>query len=407
MLQKRIALLGQSRVDYPLNKTSQLIFEHSGDNLGNFLFRYALESLLENHHISTFNLSVDPQKLCAENDLIVIPSANQFNNRFDLTGWANFFEKCTIPLLAIGVGAQSAINQADAIQLKPGTRRYFDVLKEKCPTLLLRGAYTQECLAQIGITNTEILGCPSNLISDDEELGETVAAGFDRDITLLNIGSCELAGGQNGLTMEKKFIAECIQRQGIYSIQAPFSAFAGVWDRNFEAFDQYFGRFTNDARALYERSFVFASAEEWLRRLQGCSHSVGMRVHGTVAPLQAGVPAVCVVHDSRTKELAQTMKLPFLELGDAVDLAVPEILTQGAASFSARAYDANRKRQLEVVRQLFSSAGVELSQGGLPETFDWQKYIQHNPDLRSAGIDTFEKASTHWLLHGKSEARRY
>jgi lipopolysaccharide biosynthesis protein len=38
-------------------------------------------------------------------------------------------------------------------------------------------------------------------------------------------------------------------------------------------------------------------------------------------------------------------------------------------------------------------------------TLDWSWYILHYSDLRTAGIDTEEKARAHWRDHGKSERR--
>ena len=38
-------------------------------------------------------------------------------------------------------------------------------------------------------------------------------------------------------------------------------------------------------------------------------------------------------------------------------------------------------------------------------TLDWSWYILHYNDLRTAGVDTKEKALAHWLEHGKAERR--
>lgn len=37
-----------------------------------------------------------------------------------------------------------------------------------------------------------------------------------------------------------------------------------------------------------------------------------MRIHGTMLALQAGTPALCIVHDSRTEELCEIMKIPYI-----------------------------------------------------------------------------------------------
>jgi hypothetical protein len=39
------------------------------------------------------------------------------------------------------------------------------------------------------------------------------------------------------------------------------------------------------------------------------------------------------------------------------------------------------------------------------ENFDWKFYISSNPDLTTAGIDTFDTAWRHWVDHGQHEGR--
>ena len=43
----------------------------------------------------------------------------------------------------------------------------------------------------------------------------------------------------------------------------------------------------------------------------------------------------------------------------------------------------------------------------VPRDFDWETYLQNNPDLGPAGINTEEKAKKHWEEYGKKEGRNY
>ena len=44
-----------------------------------------------------------------------------------------------------------------------------------------------------------------------------------------------------------------------------------------------------------------------------------MRIHGTMVPLQAGVPSILIAHDQRTSGLAQTMGIPRITCKEFVD----------------------------------------------------------------------------------------
>ena len=43
----------------------------------------------------------------------------------------------------------------------------------------------------------------------------------------------------------------------------------------------------------------------------------------------------------------------------------------------------------------------------LPKNFDWQFYLENNPDLKDAGLSTQTDAENHWLNHGHQENRKY
>lgn len=43
----------------------------------------------------------------------------------------------------------------------------------------------------------------------------------------------------------------------------------------------------------------------------------------------------------------------------------------------------------------------------LPNNFDWQFYLENNPDLIEAGISSQREAEQHWIKHGHNEDRKY
>lgn len=47
-----------------------------------------------------------------------------------------------------------------------------------------------------------------------------------------------------------------------------------------------------------------------------------------------------------------------------------------------------------------------IDESGFPD-FDWKTYLDNYPDLRKVGIDSEQKAMTHWLDYGRREGRTY
>ncbi len=62
----------------------------------------------------------------------------------------------------------------------------------------------------------------------------------------------------------------------------------------------------------------FANYSDWISYMATRSFCVGTRIHGTVASLLAGTPAILIAHDSRTLEMADAMSIPFARAESAV-----------------------------------------------------------------------------------------
>jgi hypothetical protein len=58
---------------------------------------------------------------------------------------------------------------------------------------------------------------------------------------------------------------------------------------------------------------VFFDVQMWLDYLASRDFVIGTRLHGTIAGLLAGTPSVLIVHDSRTREMANIMSIPSVE----------------------------------------------------------------------------------------------
>ena len=99
-----------------------------------------------------------------------------------------------------------------------------------------------------------------------------------------------------------------------------------------------------DDFARWSRAYgnVFFNVSNWIEHCRRFDFVVGTRIHGTAIALQAGVPALCIVHDSRTLELCQTMKVPYVMADELADgIRRDELLA--LSHFDAVEFDENRR----------------------------------------------------------------
>ena len=66
-----------------------------------------------------------------------------------------------------------------------------------------------------------------------------------------------------------------------------------------------------------DRTRFYVDPWPWIDDLRDFDFSFGTRIHGTIAALLAGTPAVVLAHDSRTLELARYFDIPHRLMRDA------------------------------------------------------------------------------------------
>ena len=132
-----------------------------GQNTGNMMFTQALLNVLEGARWGSFGIA--PADLEAR-DVIVIAGANWINE-FDDYGWlADRLEKTSLPVVLVGVGAQSSLAM-EIPKVTPGTMRFLSLVKDRSVSIAARGGFTCDVLAQLGINNAVPTGCPSLLLA--------------------------------------------------------------------------------------------------------------------------------------------------------------------------------------------------------------------------------------------------
>ncbi len=368
---KRVAILGNPTINYYFHKTTSEIFDQAGKNTGNQLFRFAIYS-----HISSpkqiVDFNTDPEYIKNNFDILVIPSANQVNPAWDLGSRAKFIEQCQLPVLVIGLGAQAPQLEFDEkLELQPGTIRYLKVISEYSKRIAVRGKFTVRCLQQYGIENTVVMGCPSIFLSPRSNLGQIIEPKYQKQIVKLSVASGSCPPNKIHQLVERKLIDLVDSYQGHYICQAPQDLIALSRSRieeiqqldYLQKIHSYLMPKVSDSEfvSFARRHFVsFWNVESWLEFLSTCDFSLGKRIHGNIAAIQAETPALVITHDSRTKELCNTMKIPnmamkeFLKTHDLIDL-IEKI------SFNGTIFDQNRFGLAKIYRSLFEDNKIECN----------------------------------------------
>lgn len=359
-------------------KSSQAISKISGQNLGNLVFRHALASIIANYFdFDTVDYQEFAERVKKNHpDLVIISCANwlgtrsqdERSNKFR----ADLLEPLKCNVVSFGLGVQ-APQYANSVALGPESKRLAKVLACKAGLLSVRDQLTAKVLRGMGIDNICITGCPSNFINTRPDLGKAIA----RKAELLaqqglpwaqtRVAISEMSGGHkvSGSVLRRMFEV-MNSAPSFYIVQSP------------ELLPLVYGESTNIPNVytansglsiqdcmnrLKSTALAFSNVEAWLDFSRTCDLSFGMRIHGTMVPLQAEVPSLMIGHDSRTLGLAHEMCIPGLTPQAFMALSLEDPLALWQEIFDQiQQYDDNRAHLSQVLVGFLSENNLPATQ---------------------------------------------
>ncbi|WP_270934836.1 polysaccharide pyruvyl transferase family protein [Falsiroseomonas oryzae] len=343
---KPIAVIGTpGRVPAAWRRDTAGAFGETGHNTGNLAFQHATWSLLEGEKY-TISFDFDPAAVKERARLVCVPAANFLYAGFDLGGFADRLAATGLPLMVLGLGAQAMKDIAE-VKLQPGTERLLRLFGERCARIAVRGRHTAAVLERYGVTNFEVLGCPSNFINPDPCMGAAILERWRGG------GRERLAWAPTFYSYNAAFEGQIHAALGAALVeivaQDPLPAVALARGDRSAAIAQWLetkaGYLSALAPAEQARAVAilraYFDAEAWLdayRRLDGV---IGSRIHGVNLGWQAGRAGLVVSYDLRTAELAETMGIPLVQ-AKGLDAANLLRRMDEAVERCAGAYDARR-----------------------------------------------------------------
>jgi hypothetical protein len=370
MLRKPVIIEGNPFIADAYRKSSSALLEEVGGNTGNLAFRYAVnDQFLNASHRSWSNSANEIRDV---GDVVVLPLANQLGKHTDLGSLAVQLREIGLPVVGVGLGAQS--NEiGDDVWLTDGTHEWLKTILslrvDGEPNIGVRGEYTKSQIERWGYTDSVVVtGCPSNFINLSDDIAAQVSAGFKRKGRRIAVA----AGIPyiSGLAKLESQLADIVTlTDGAYIVQHDLEMlqiarndFDSMGPGLFELTHDYVQPFlTADEFRSWCRRYAFAllDVRYWMDFLKRFDFVVGTRFHGVMLAIQAGVPAGCIAHDSRTFEMCETMGVPVCRANE-INGAVTQSNIRDLFSFDAEAYKAKRRRLASAYCSIARGAGLRL-----------------------------------------------
>ncbi len=249
-----------------------------------------------------------------EFDRFVLPMANSYRETFlpHLQRLAEVIERLTIPVTVVGIGAQLPYGtEFDTLpdDYKKIVTRFTRAVLDRSASIGVRGEYTARMLKYLGFgdEHVRVIGCPS--MFGNGPLGPLV-----RKVDYLRYDS-PLAISYTPKVKGVDRLVEANTNRYANSVIVPQQhqrLALMLWGENPAKIPNKRMPIHTD-HPLYEndRMRFFVDASTWVEFMAEQHFAFGTRIHGNVAAVLAGTPAVVLAHDSRTVELAEYHGIPY------------------------------------------------------------------------------------------------
>lgn len=368
----KVAYLAENpgAVARPWTINGDSLMHQTGHNVGNLAFWYAAH-LLFDADLHLVGWHTKASQVPADVAALVIPAANFINETADLSRLAALVRDLDRPVFLLGIGAQAETEDRPP-KVKPGVIEFLYEVSRRTPNICVRGDFTAKICDGFGIKNTIVLGCPSILINPSAHLGQELARRIAEipDGPLAIHASCVK---HNLQSVERELVRLARLNQGSsYVVQRPVEFVKAAHGEPLsETEAEYYRKcadflgFNGDVGALtgFLRAFIHVpdSVDSWMYYLRRFSASVNTRIHGTLMSLNAGLPGICITHDTRTRELAQRLMVPRLDVRDFLETRYSVRDMFARASFDAGAFDENRAQTAAAYRGVVEAIGLKPS----------------------------------------------
>lgn len=320
-----------------------------GSNLGNMLFQLSVWNTISSDYAKAVPIGHDLHyrqagQINEHGRALILPLANLFRNEFlsKIDEYAELIEKLKVPVVVVGVGCQADLNYSFDL-LKPiekSVKRFVRAVLDRSASIGVRGECTYNYLKSLGVSDLEVIGCPSMYMYGGK-LPDIKSISLDANTRFaLNISSpiqqCEFS---KGVETAASFM------ESIY-YKFPKSMFFPQEQRTLEmllykeniVLDEfsYFSDKTKFSILKNQSLNMFFDPRSWIGFLKNFDVSFGTRIHGNIASILAGVASVVFAHDSRTLELCNFHRIPFLRFDSSLDLdALADLANNGIKNIQA------------------------------------------------------------------------
>lgn len=318
----RILIRSAKQPWVPVSAEAVLTGRVIATNVGNLLFGQSVHRMLSTpeteivpNNYMTGRAGIDDKlinQINEEYDHFVVPLANAFRPSFrsNLQRLTRVISGLDIPVTVVGVGSQHNLSGARDIDdpIAEDVTAFMTAVLNRSASVGVRGEMTADYLAGLGFgdEHVDVIGCPSLFLRGKNPQVTPKTDLLDQ--------TSNIAMSVSPYVTEMAAIVERHTEKYpnlIYIPQNDTDLTTMMWGENPSSIPDLRSPVHIDHPLYTEDRMRFPlDPRTWFEYLEGFDFTFGTRIHGTIASILAGTPAVLLTHDSRTQELADYHAIP-------------------------------------------------------------------------------------------------
>jgi hypothetical protein len=307
--------------DYSYPGDTRVWWKDTTSQAANLGAAFITRSLMRQLDAEFVPVDTPPSEISERYDQLVLSLATHLHRRRDVSVFCDLLEHVDLPVHAFSLGIEDYIAEADLADyvLDPTVTRLLALVSERSAALGCRGPWSASVLEANGFSEVVPFGCPSLFWQLAPDLRIAPTARPERPVCVFHRS---LVDAPRLLNDSQVLLGQDFQDQALMT--PDLDADALLLEKN-RAFLDDRAHATTLRQAVRSRGVWPQGFDGWFARIGSADFVYGPRLHGCIAALASGVPALLLTRDLRTREMVHSMGLPNLSLADARHLDVPEL----------------------------------------------------------------------------------
>ena len=268
-------------------------------------------------------------------DLCVIAFATHVTEKRDVSVYTEFVKNLNIKTVAFSLGIQDYSSASSNVStLHPSIAELLKYVINSSGYIGVRGPHTAALLMRNGIDYGRIIkiGCPTIFRPLNRNLKIEKPLKFKKPLIVFHRTMSELNRKilSGAPLLGQDFLDEVIFNESINDNQI-------IKKQEIQEYSKHQnGEFT--LKMIKENGLFPRTYDNWFNEIKEYDFVLGARLHGCIAAIIQGIPAVMLARDIRVQEIAEFYGIPCIRYEDIGNMSIEDIFNQADYSVFNRLY---------------------------------------------------------------------